>query len=188
MNADAAIGIFMVATVAWGFLARDVYSQARHAQPYGWENVMFGQFTDVTPAFALAAVAVCALVIVVVVGLGKEILSYCFDPVTAEVSGVRAGFVHYLLMVLIALTVVIGVRVVGSVLATALLVLPGVTGTTLSLRMNRVFAVSVGVGLLGTVGGVLLHARWHFLPTGPVIVLLMLAMFLVAYVAKRARA
>jgi ABC-type Mn2+/Zn2+ transport system permease subunit len=187
LNADAAIGIFLVATVAWGFLAEGIYMQIRHRQPYQWDEILLGRFAEVSPAYAVAGVAVCALVIFVVAMLGKEILSYCFDPVTAEVSGVRAGVVHYLLMVLVALTIIIGVRVVGSLLVTALLVLPGATATMLTLKLRNVFAIAVGTGLVGTVGGLLIQAGWRFLPTGPVIVLVMLVVFVTAYLVGRAR-
>jgi ABC-type Mn2+/Zn2+ transport system permease subunit len=187
LNADAAIGIFLVATVAWGFLAEGIYMQVRHHQPYQWESILLGRFGDVSASYALASAAVCGLVVFMVGMLGKEILSYCFDPVSAEVSGVRAGLVHYLLMVLIALTVVIGVRVVGSLLVTALLVLPGVTGMMVTLKLRGVFSVAVMTGLVGTVGGLLIHGTWLFLPPGPVIVLVMLGVFLVAWIMHRVR-
>ena len=153
MNADAAIGIFLVATVAWGFMAEGIYMQVRHVQPYQWDEFLKGRFEDIAPTYALACVAVSVLVVFTVAMLGKEILSYCFDPVTAEVSGVRAGLVHYLLMVLVALTVVIGMRVVGSLLVTALLVLPGVTATMVTLNLRRVFGVAVAGGWWGLWGG-----------------------------------
>lgn len=181
LNVDAAIGIFLVATVAWGFVAKDIYFEARNRLPYQWDSILFGRFAEVTPEHMLASVAVCAAVVLTVAALGKEILSYCFDPVTAEVSGVRAGFVHYLLMVLVALTVVVGLPVVGSLLVTALLVLPGVTASLLTLRLRTTFLVAVATGLAGTVGGVLFHANWRFLPTGPAVVLVMFVLFVAAY-------
>lgn len=187
MNADAAIGIFLVATVAWGFLANGIYTHVRMRQPYEWDDFLLGRFHEVSGAYAVASIAVSVLVVFVVAVLGKEILSYCFDPVTAEVSGVRAGFVHYLLMVLVALTVLIAMRVVGSLLVTALLVLPGVTATMLTLDLRRVFVIAIGTGVVGTVGGLAIQSAWQFLPPGPVIVLVMLVVFLAAYVANRVR-
>lgn len=185
LNADAAIGIFMVGMFAWGVMALEIYQQVRHVAPYGWDVVTFGRFNEISPAYTVAAVAICALVLITVIGLGKEILSYCFDPISAEVSGVRAGFIHYLLLMLIALAIIIAVRVIGSVLATALLVLPGVTGTTLTLRLRNVFVISVLTSLFATIGGVLVHEIWVFLPTGPVIVLLMLAIFAASYATAK---
>ena len=70
-------------------------------------------------AAAVACIGVAVAVVVTVALLRKEILAYCFDPLTARTSGVREGFIHYLLMLLLALLIVIGVRVAGSVLVTA---------------------------------------------------------------------
>ncbi len=54
-----------------------------------------------------------AAVVVTLLMLGKEIVSYCLDPVMAQASGVRAGFVHYLLLMLVALMIVLGMRLMG---------------------------------------------------------------------------
>jgi ABC-type Mn2+/Zn2+ transport system permease subunit len=187
VNSDAAIGIFMVASLAWGFLAQNIYTHRRHGlEPAGWTTFLFGRM-DTSPQFAWASAVACVAVVVVVALLGKEILSYCFDPAMAEASGVRVGFIHYLLMVLVALTIVLGVKVVGSVLVTALLVLPGATALLLSGRLRGVVIASVVVGLAGAVAGLAVNGRWPALPTGPAIVLALFAQFVVAFVWAKAR-
>ena len=122
-----------------------------------------------------------AAIIAIVIFLGKEIVAYCFDPATAEAAGVRVGFIHYLLIVLVALTIVIGVRVAGSVLVTAFLVLPGASALLASKRLNTAIMVSVIVGLVGTLGGLSAHFAKSFIPEGPAIVLLLFLEFLAAY-------
>lgn len=187
LRTDTAIGIFMVASFAWGVIAQGAYHAARHANPVGWETYLFGELRGLTAGFAAAAVLVCAAVVAVVYLLGKEILYYCFDPAMAEASGVPAGFVHYLLMLLVALTIVIGARVVGTVLVTALLVLPGATAAAVARTLRATLAGSVAVGVAGTAGGLALSGRWPFLLTGPAIVLVLFALFLLAYGWSRLR-
>jgi len=106
---------------------------------------------------------------------------------TARTSGVREGFVHYLLMFLLALVIVVGVRVAGSVLVTALLVLPGATALLISRRLHLVIAISVVSGLVGALCGLLINACWRFLPVGPSIVLILVLEFAAAYAAARKR-
>jgi ABC-type Mn2+/Zn2+ transport system permease subunit len=121
-------------------------------------------------------------VVFAVAALFKEILYYAFDPLMAEVSGVRVGFVHYLLMLLLAMTIVIGMRLAGNVLMTALLVLPGATALVLSRRLGVVMTISVIVGVVGCAGGLWLNHRvWSFLPSGPGIVLVLFGEFLAAF-------
>ncbi len=185
VTSDAAIGIFLVASLAWGFLAQRVYLHFNHAVPVGFEALLFGDARGMDTPYALLAIAVSFAVLLTVAALGKEILAYCFDPQLAETSGVRGSFIHYLLMVLLAAVIVAGVRVVGSVLMTALLVLPGAAALLLSDRLKRTLILSMTIALLGAVGGVVISLRWAFVPAGAAIVLLLFAEFVVAYAASK---
>jgi ABC-type Mn2+/Zn2+ transport system permease subunit len=186
VRTDTAIGIFLVTALAWGFIAQGIYTHV-HAglTPPGWEGYLLGHMGLLSPAHTAAALAICAVVILVVIGLGKEIVSYCFDPTLAAVSGVRATFIHYLLIVLVAITIMTGMRLMGSLLVTALLVLPGASALLLSRRMGLVLAASVLVGLIGAVGGTLISNRWRFIPEGPAIVVVLVTQFAAVYVARR---
>jgi ABC-type Mn2+/Zn2+ transport system permease subunit len=185
VDSDTAIGIFLVASLAWGFLAQHVYTIRTHRVPAGFQTFLFGQMDDVTWAFSLGAAVLCAAVIATVALLGKEIVAYCFDPNLAEASGVPARLVHCLLMLLVAATIVVGARVAGSVLVAALLVLPGATALQLSDRLRNVIAVSVIVGLCGAFAGLAIRAKWSAVPTGPAIVLVLFVGFLAALVVGR---
>lgn len=181
INSDAVIGIFLAAALAWGILAQQLYVRQFHRNPSGWSVFLFGHMDDLTPQFAVAAAAVCAAVVATVVLLSKEIVAYCFDPAFAEASGVRVGFIHYLLLILIALTIVIGARVAGSVLIPAMLVLPGTTALLLSRGLRLAVIASGCFALAATAIGLALSTHWAFLPAGPLIVLAMFVQFLGAY-------
>jgi ABC-type Mn2+/Zn2+ transport system permease subunit len=183
VNADAAIGIFLVASLAWGFLAQQIYFQQRQINPYGFDTYLFGQIRHFGGDFALAAIAISAAVILTTVMLWKQILAYCFDPLMAQTSGVPTVLVHYLLMILIGLVIIIGVRLVGSVLVTALLVLPGTTALSLCRRMRPALILAITVTLVGALGGLLVNDRWSFIPVGPSIVLILFIQFILAYAA-----
>ncbi|MDB5174815.1 MAG: hypothetical protein JWN51_3588 [Phycisphaerales bacterium] len=180
VNSDAAIGIFLVASLAWGLLGQQIYRKVTGKDPVGFDTFLFGQM-NVSPQFAIGAMLLCGAVCAVVMLLTKEIVAYCFDPVTAEASGVRVGFVHYLLMVLVSLTIVVGVRLAGNVLVTALLVLPGATALLVCRGLRQAVMASLAIALAGTLGGVAVHFRWLFIPTGPAIVLLLFGEFVAAY-------
>lgn len=185
VDSDTAIGIFLVASLAWGFLAQQVYVMRTNRQPAGWQTFLFGRMEDLSWEFSIGAALVCAAVIAVVALLNKEIVYYCFDPGLAEASGVPARMIHYLLMLLVALTIVIGVRVAGNVLVAALLVLPGAAAMQLSSRLRTVVVASVVVGLCGALAGLAVRARWPTIPTGPAIVLVLFALFLASLGAGR---
>lgn len=184
VDSDTAIGIFLVASLAWGFLAYHLYVMHTHREPAGWQTFLFGM-QDITWRFSIGAAMLCIAVIGVVAFLSKEIIYYCFDPGLAETSGVPARAIHYLLMLLVALTIVVGVRVAGTVLVAAMLVLPGATALQLSDRLRSVLACSVAVGLAGALAGLAVRARWPAIPTGPAIVLALFVVFVLAFFAAR---
>ena len=128
-----------------------------------------------------SAVCVSAAVVLTLAVLGKEILFCCMDPDLAEVSGVRARFVHYLLILMLALVIVMGMRLAGVLLVTALLVLPGATALSVSQKLKTVLTISLLVSLVGIVGGLALRASYRYLPPGPAMVLVLVAQFGVAY-------
>jgi ABC-type Mn2+/Zn2+ transport system permease subunit len=187
VNTDAAIGIFLVASLAWGFLGQRVYAQTRGVSPAGWDGFLFGQLETLTRVDAVASLSLCLAVLVVLFAIGKEIVAYCYDPTLAETSGVRGALVHYVLMILIAVTMVIGMRVAGSVLAAAMLVLPGAMAVRLSRGLRPAFVTALCVGVIGTGVGLLVSSAWKAVPVGPAIVLTLFVMFLVTlFVPKRA--
>lgn len=187
INSDAAIGIFLVASLAWGILAQHVYRHVKHVDPAGFETFLFGQMNDLSLTFGVGAAMLCGAVMVVIIGLWRQIVAYCLDPISAEASGVPVRFVHYLLVILVTLTIIVGVRLAGNVLVTALLVLPGAAALVLCRQLRLAVALSIIVALTGAVGGVLAHQAWVFIPAGPAIVLIMFLLFLVAYGVGRSR-
>jgi ABC-type Mn2+/Zn2+ transport system permease subunit len=184
VNADAAIGIVLVGSLAWGFVSLAVYQHRRMAgapAASGWEFYLLGRVQSLPRETMWACVCVSTAVVLTLVLLAKEILFYCMDPDLAEVSGVRAAFVHYLLMLMLALMIVVAMRLAGYLLVTALLVLPGATALVLSQRFKTVLMISVVVSLVGIICGLAFQARYNFLEGGPPMVLVLVAQFAFAY-------
>jgi manganese/iron transport system permease protein len=182
---DTAVGIFLVASLAWGFVGQQLYSNQTGKSPVGFENILFGRQLIVPDLYAVTAVCIGLAVLVVVAAMGKEIVAYCFDPLLARTSGVKAGLVHYVMIVTIAITIAVCIPMVGSVLTTALLLLPGATALLVARRLSTTVALSIATALLAAIGGVLAHQRWHVVPIGPAIVLGLFAQFVIGYAYVR---
>lgn len=183
VTSDAAIGIFLVASLAWGGVGQQLWTFYRKSSPAGFDGLLFGAMKAVTPEYAIAAVAVAGAIAGILWLLRKELLAYCLDPELAESSGVRVGFIHYLLHILLAATVLIGIRITGSVLVTALLVLPASAANLLTQRLGRTFVISILIALVGAWGGLALNNIPGFmraLPSGSLIVLVLFVEFMVA--------
>lgn len=188
VHLDTAIGIFLVASLAWGFVALEVYRSARNgAMPPEWGEYLLGQMARLTARDMVGAIVAGGAVLATLGLLWKEVWAYCFDPVLAEASGVRVGFVHTVLILLVAVTIVLGMRLTGSLLVVALLVLPGATALLLSRRLGTVMLIACVVGLAGAVAGPLAHFAWRAVPAGPAIVLTLVLEFAAAFAWSRLR-
>jgi ABC-type Mn2+/Zn2+ transport system permease subunit len=178
---DAAVGIFLVASLAWGFLAQQVYQAKRGVTPPEFGNLLFGQITEFSSSYSLTVVCVSVAIVAVVWLMNKEIVTYTFDPLAARISGVNTTLVYNVMMVLIAVVIIISVRVVGTVLATALLVLPGTTALLVSRNLRNVLMASVATSVIAVLIGLIIYMRWPLLPLGPAIVLALVLEFAIAY-------
>jgi ABC-type Mn2+/Zn2+ transport system permease subunit len=187
IHPDAAIGILLVASLAWGILAQQIYLTQRHASPPDFGNLLYGQVTQFSSAYAAVVVCISLAIIAVIGMMNKEIVSYSFDPLAARISGINTTLVYNLLMILIAAVVIISVRIVGTLLATALLVLPGTTALLLSRNLRKVLIYSVTVSVVAVLIGLLIYMRWPLLPLGPAIVLCLVVEFAVAYAVTKLR-
>jgi manganese/iron transport system permease protein len=183
---DTAIGIFLVASVAWGFVGFGAYVQLRNTMPPSFGDYLLGQ-PSLRSAEMLGAVLMCGTVLTVIGMMRKEILWFCFDAQMAEVSGVRVGIIHYLMILLVTSTILLGMRLMGSLLVAALLVLPGAIGLQISRKMSVVIGAAVATGLIGALAGPLINHQWNFIKEGPAIVLVLVLEFAGAYVWGKVR-
>lgn len=83
----------------------------------------------------------------------KELKISAFDPALATVSGFNARLMHYLLMVLVAITAVASFETVGSILVVAMFIVPPAASYLLTDRLTRMIACSVVLAVLAAVLG-----------------------------------
>lgn len=181
VSGDAAIGIFVAATLAWGFIAFGIHAHLGRGGPSSWEDYLLGNASRMSNADVMLAVGFSAAVVLIVLALQKQIVLYCFDPVLAQVTGVPAGFVHYLLILLVAIVIIMGMRLSGNLLVPALLVLPGAAGLRVSRRMRVVMTVAVIASVVASLVGLAISRRWEFIAPGPAIVGVLFLEFLAAH-------
>ena len=127
-------------------------------------------------------------VVVVVLGLGfyPKLLALCFDEEFAELRGVRVKLLYMLLLCLTALTVVLLVRVVGIVLVIALLTLPAAVAGHFVRQLWQMMALAVLCSMAFVTAGLALSFPAD-LPSGPVIILIAGAAYLLVALASRLR-
>lgn len=115
------------------------------------------------PPAAMNLAIVMAANILFVVFLYKELKISAFDPELSSTVGINSNLMHYLLMVMVAVTTVANFEAVGSILVIAMLIVPPVTAHLLTDRLGRMIGLSLALGAVSAVVGHVLAAfgpRW----------------------------
>jgi len=179
---DVAIGVFTTGLMALGVVLVGL-SDAYQGDLFSY---LFGNILAVSPG-DLMGLGLTVVVVLGFVGLFfKELLFITFDEEVAQVTGLPARNLYYGLLVAVALTVVAAIQVVGLVLASALLVIPGAIGFQLARNWRGILLASVLSGWVAVVAGLALS--YHLdLASGATIVLVLVGLFFLAYLIGQGR-
>src|SRR5437016_12361935 len=143
------------------------------AEVYGY---LFGNVLAVTSEELGTIAGLSIVVIGAIVLFSKELYFIAFDQEMAEASGVPARRIFFLLLTLVALTVVISLKTVGAILVFAMILIPASTAYQLTHSLSTLTWYSVLIGITCSTGGGMLSYTWN-LPSGPAIVLLATTIF-----------
>jgi zinc transport system permease protein len=179
ISEDTAIGIFLVVSMALGAIFITL-RQSFTAEVFGY---LFGNILMVTPVDLMSMTVLGVIVVGTVTALYKEFFFYAFDEEIASVSGLPVEFLRYMLLTLLSLTIVLSVKVVGVILVSAFLIIPGATAQLLSGSFHRMMSIAIVLGI-GSVCAGLAASYFLSIPTGATIVLTQFACFLGAHVVR----
>jgi ABC-type Mn2+/Zn2+ transport system permease subunit len=175
MKLDVSIGILYTTTMALAILFIGLM-KTYNAEVYGY---LFGSVLSVTSEELWTIGGLGILVISIIVLFSKELYFIAFDQEMAEASGVPARRIFFLLLTLVAFTVVVSLKTVGAILVFAMILIPASTAYQLTHSLSTLTWYSVIIGVSCSVGGVVLSSILD-VPSGPAIVLLATLLFLVA--------
>jgi ABC-type Mn2+/Zn2+ transport system permease subunit len=173
---DTVMGVVFTGLFAFGLVLFTKVKSDLHL-----DHILFGNILGLEPGDLRDTLLVAGLTLALVLALRRDLLLFCFDPGYARTIGLRTHFLYYLLLSLLAVTIVVSLKAVGIILVIAMLVTPGCIGYLLTDRFGRMLAIAVasavGSSFLGVYASFFLNAS-----TGATIVLLQAAVFLVALV------
>lgn len=143
------------------------------------EGFLFGDILNVTQGDLLHGVTVAVILLALIKLHYKELLFYTFDPLGAEAAGLPTTWIHYGLMAGVTLAIVTSLKVVGVIMAIAMLVGPAITAYLLVKELHMMMLVGAGLGVLAAIGGMYSSFYWD-LPSGAAIALVIFGLFLMA--------
>jgi ABC-type Mn2+/Zn2+ transport system permease subunit len=173
---DTAIGVIFAASLALGVALLST------VQNYSVDltHILFGDVLGVSTSDLWLTAGLGLVVLLAVVLLYKELLVISFDPVLAATLRLPLSALQYLLLVLIALTIVVSLQTVGVALMVAMLVTPAATAYLLTRRLWHMMIVGAAAGVLSSIAG--LYVSFYVnIASGSAVVLVSTALFILAF-------
>lgn len=176
---DAVIGVFLSGSMALGLLLTGM----QHGYQKDLFSYLFGSLLTVSAGDLALLCPMAAVLAAVVAASFREMLFVAFDEEVARAYGRPVDLMDALLVVVLALTVVAGVRVVGVLLVEALLVVPAATAALWSLDFRRQVALSMTLGAASAMAGLGLSLTFD-VGAGASIVLVSVALFFASWLVR----
>ncbi len=184
---DAAIGAVLSVFFGFGVVLLTVIQTMSAGRQAGLEGFLLGSTAGMLWNDAMIILIGGALTMAAVVAFRRPMSLVAFDPEFAASSGMNVGRIDLMIMGLAMAVTVVGLKIVGLILIVAMLIIPPVTARFWTDRTDHLVILSGAFGGLAAYVGAALSAAAPDLPTGPIIVLVSFAFFVVSMLAAPGR-
>jgi len=180
INPDAAVALVASFIFAVGVIITSL-SKGFNVDIYGY---MFGSILTITNSELTISGIMVAITAVLILLFYNEFFTSVFDPDFAAVSGINSEKVNYLMAVITAVTIVTGIKIVGTMLISSMIVFPAVT----ALQISKGFKNTILISIIAAVFAVILGIMWALafnIPAGAAIVVTNGGIFAAAFFWKQ---
>ena len=173
---DTAIGVFFSSSMALGIVLIGL-SKSYNVDLFGY---LFGSILAISEKEMWLTIGITLVILTTLVMIIKELLSITFNEELAVVSGIPTRLIKSIFLVSMAVAIVMSIKVVGIILVSALLVIPGAVAQLLSRNFYSMILISCFIALFSTITGLYLSYQFDLSPGG-MIVLIITASFFAAF-------
>jgi zinc transport system permease protein len=147
-------------------------------------SYLFGSILSVSTQDVITIMAFGFVALGLLSLFSKELYFIAYDEEVAKTSGINVVFLNFLLVVVVAIIIAISIRIVGSLLIGALMVIPTISALQFKKGFLNTTLISLFIGLCSVVLG--MGISFYFsLPSGATIVLCVLGFFIASLVINR---
>lgn len=182
LREDSTIGVLWVIGMALGvlFLNGVDRSEIIVQDPV---SILFGNILLIQSSDLFLMGGLVIAIFLITIFLFKDLQILTFDEEFARISGIKVPMLNFVLLLLVAFTTVVLIKVVGVVLVIAMLTIPASISGLFTKDLKQMMIFAVGIGLIINIAGLLL-SLWYNLPPGSTIVLSLGIVFLLALIGK----
>lgn len=182
LREDTAIGVIFAGVFALGVALMSTI----RSYSVDLAHILFGDILAITNNDLLLIALFGGAVILAIAAFYKELVIISFDPTHAASLRLPAEPLRYLLLVLVAITVVVSLQTIGAGLMTAMLITPAAAGSLLARRLSRMMLIAALIGAGSGLAGLYL-SYYISIASGAAIVLVTTSCFGLAWVVSRIR-
>lgn len=176
IQSDVSIALFWSFGMALGI----VFIGFAPGYPPDMATYLFGDILAVRRPDLIFMSVITLVVVFVVISLYQDLKVFLFDNEFANVIGIKTKFLDYLVLILIALSVVILIHIAGIILVLALLTAPAAISSLLSRKLKSRMIISILLGLLFCLLGLWLSYIFN-ISSGACIVILSITVYALIY-------
>ena len=148
------------------------------------QGYLFGNILLATQQEIYLSIIFAFIITLITVIFFRPVQALLFDSEFAVLRGIRVKFLYFLLLLMIASTVVLMVNIAGVILLIALLSLPAATAGNFVRSLASMMTVSVLLAMFEITLGLYASFRWD-LPAGPLTVIIAVIFYIVAVLRKK---
>lgn len=174
---DAAMAVCLALFYGGGMVGLRAIARSDLPNRQGINSYLFGNAATLTTADTWVILAFGTLAAAITWALWRPLTLYIFDPVFAAMSGYTGRMVGSVLFVITTVGIVIGIKTVGLVLMIGFAIMPAAAARQWTRHMHTMVLVAAGFGAFSGAFGSYVAVSLGKVPTGPVIVLVLFAVF-----------
>ena len=147
-------------------------------------SYLFGSILSVSEADIITISFFGSISLILLLKYSKELYFVAFDEEVAKTSGLKVKFLNYLLVGVAAIIIALSIRVVGSLLIGALMVIPTASALQYRVGFVKTILISLVIALVSVACGMTL-SYFFSLPSGATIVLCVLVLFIISLIVNK---
>ncbi len=142
-------------------------------------SYLFGSILSISDSDVMTIIIFGSLSLLFLLLFSKELYFIAYDEEVAKTSGVKVKSLNFLLVTVVAIIIALSIRVVGSLLIGALMVIPTVAALQYRVGFRATMLLSLFFALFSVVFGMML-SYYFSLPSGATIVLAVITIFIIS--------
>ncbi len=178
---DSAIAVFSTLALAIGYAAIEV----GEGVSFNVNAYLYGSLLGVSEVEVILSIIVTVIVFALYLLLYHKIFSITFDPVFSKSTGTKTNLINVILSILTSLVVVIGMKLMGALLITSLIIFPTLSARQLFKTFKKVTIFAMVFSVVSFILGLLLACIIDRMPIGSSIVIVSFIVCIITFIVGK---